>query len=293
MNEKKRQIIEAAIHCFAEKGYHATSIQEITDTLGIAKGSIYFYFKNKEDLYVSVFKYYFERMIGKMQALTEDTSLTPRDRLYQQVTHQYQMFMESRDFILTMWKERVDINEDVHKLVHNMNAQILSVYRNCILEMYPVEVEAYSLDSAMLFHGMMSYYLQYMLQEPKAYDTSRLARSLMERLDDIVYGMISKGQPPVVDVAAMDAFFKMGSLKLEKEGPDVFDEIRSIRLIAEQASWAQEVQGEVVSALAVLEEEFAKVEPRSVIVKGMVTLLKSLKLAEIKSPLGRLTAFCE
>lgn len=51
IRENKRGIIlEAALYLFAEKGYYATSIQEITKKAGISKGLLYNYFESKEAL---------------------------------------------------------------------------------------------------------------------------------------------------------------------------------------------------------------------------------------------------
>ena len=47
----RRQIIAAAIELFAEKGYHNVSMQEIAEKADFAIGTLYNFFKNKEDLY--------------------------------------------------------------------------------------------------------------------------------------------------------------------------------------------------------------------------------------------------
>jgi len=51
MNKTKRKIFEASMKLFAEKGYDATSIEEITDTVGVAKGTLYYHFSSKEEIY--------------------------------------------------------------------------------------------------------------------------------------------------------------------------------------------------------------------------------------------------
>ena len=51
MNKKKRKIFEASMKLFAEKGYDATSVEEITATVGVAKGTLYYHFSSKEEIY--------------------------------------------------------------------------------------------------------------------------------------------------------------------------------------------------------------------------------------------------
>lgn len=52
--ERKREIIRAAHALFKTKGYEDTTIQNVMATLDIAKGTIYHYFKSKEDLLEAV-----------------------------------------------------------------------------------------------------------------------------------------------------------------------------------------------------------------------------------------------
>jgi AcrR family transcriptional regulator len=48
--ERRAQILEAARACFAERGYHATRMQEIAAACGLSKGALYFHFDNKRAL---------------------------------------------------------------------------------------------------------------------------------------------------------------------------------------------------------------------------------------------------
>jgi TetR/AcrR family fatty acid metabolism transcriptional regulator len=53
---KYNQIIEAAVKVIAENGYHGSQVSKIAKAAGVADGTIYLYFKNKEDILVTVFK---------------------------------------------------------------------------------------------------------------------------------------------------------------------------------------------------------------------------------------------
>ncbi|MDR7073714.1 TetR/AcrR family transcriptional regulator [Fictibacillus barbaricus] len=52
---KYEKIIDAAVNVIAEHGYHQSQVSKIAKEAGVADGTIYLYFKNKEDLLVSVF----------------------------------------------------------------------------------------------------------------------------------------------------------------------------------------------------------------------------------------------
>ncbi len=51
MNKTKRKIFETSMKLFAQKGYDATSIEEITATVGVAKGTLYYHFSSKEEIF--------------------------------------------------------------------------------------------------------------------------------------------------------------------------------------------------------------------------------------------------
>ncbi len=51
MSKTKRRIFNTAVQIFAEKGYDNASIEEITAIAGVAKGSLYYHFEKKEDIF--------------------------------------------------------------------------------------------------------------------------------------------------------------------------------------------------------------------------------------------------
>jgi len=59
--EKPQQIIDAAIRVFARTGYYNSRVSDIAREAGIASGTIYLYFKTKEEILVTLFR---EKMAG-------------------------------------------------------------------------------------------------------------------------------------------------------------------------------------------------------------------------------------
>ena len=56
-NDKYKRILEAAIKVFAEQGFFQSTIAQIAREAGVADGTIYLYFKNKDDILVQFFSY--------------------------------------------------------------------------------------------------------------------------------------------------------------------------------------------------------------------------------------------
>lgn len=67
--ERKEAILAAAADEFATHGYAAASLNRIIETAGISKGSLYYYFDDKADLFSSVVEATMERLLTVMEGL--------------------------------------------------------------------------------------------------------------------------------------------------------------------------------------------------------------------------------
>ncbi|MFC7393707.1 TetR/AcrR family transcriptional regulator [Scopulibacillus cellulosilyticus] len=65
---KYKQIIDAAVKVIAENGFHRSQVSKIAKRAGVADGTIYIYFKNKEDILVSLFKEKMGQFVEKIEA---------------------------------------------------------------------------------------------------------------------------------------------------------------------------------------------------------------------------------
>ena len=66
--DKRRRIIEAAIRVFAEKGFFGARVSEIAEAAGVADGTIYLYFKSKDDILISLFEEKMQDLIDRLSA---------------------------------------------------------------------------------------------------------------------------------------------------------------------------------------------------------------------------------
>ncbi|HDM79041.1 MAG TPA: TetR/AcrR family transcriptional regulator [Deltaproteobacteria bacterium] len=71
--EKQQKILAAAIDEFATWGFHRASINRLVQALGIAKGSIFQYFGNKEGLFSYIFDYAIDRVKVSLKRVRRDT----------------------------------------------------------------------------------------------------------------------------------------------------------------------------------------------------------------------------
>jgi TetR/AcrR family fatty acid metabolism transcriptional regulator len=79
-SDKRTRIVDAAIEVFAAKGFHSARISDIARLAGVADGTIYLYFRNKEDLLLSIFEEKMELLIVELKSALEGVE-EPRERL--------------------------------------------------------------------------------------------------------------------------------------------------------------------------------------------------------------------
>ena len=68
---RRQEVIDVAARIFREKGYEATSIQEIAEEVGILKGSLYYYIDTKEDLLFGVIKEAYDAALNLIERLEQ------------------------------------------------------------------------------------------------------------------------------------------------------------------------------------------------------------------------------
>lgn len=77
---KHDAITAAAIEVFAERGFHQSRVSDIARKAGVADGTIYLYFKNKEEILLSVFESKMDELHAGMVAALDGVT-DPRDRI--------------------------------------------------------------------------------------------------------------------------------------------------------------------------------------------------------------------
>ena len=79
--ERKAQIYEAALACFSRKGYHQTTMDDIVAESGLSKGSLYWYFKSKKELFLSLFQEMMAQFGQAWESIVADEEVSATDKL--------------------------------------------------------------------------------------------------------------------------------------------------------------------------------------------------------------------
>lgn len=79
--ERRNEILDAADELFAQKGFDGTSTNDILEKVGIARGTLYYHFKSKEDIMDALIERYNTHILGAAQAIASDKSIPVDERI--------------------------------------------------------------------------------------------------------------------------------------------------------------------------------------------------------------------
>jgi TetR/AcrR family transcriptional regulator, fatty acid metabolism regulator protein len=75
--DKRRQLLDAAVRVFARKGYHASRVGDIAEEAGVAHGLLYHYFKSKDDVLEAVFHENWTVLVARIASVEETDEPAP------------------------------------------------------------------------------------------------------------------------------------------------------------------------------------------------------------------------
>ncbi len=104
---REKQIKEAALMLFSEKGFHNTTVTQIAEAADLGKGTIYWYWKSKEDLAFSLVS----DMLRDFLALIEEAKNGEGmviERFAGMVSKVADLYYKETDYLRLLWKFRVD-----------------------------------------------------------------------------------------------------------------------------------------------------------------------------------------
>ncbi|MHB8926366.1 MAG: TetR/AcrR family transcriptional regulator [Bacillota bacterium] len=101
---KSEEILAAAIRLFQEKGYHATSMQDIADAVGLQKGSLYHHISSKEDLLAKIITRALARYVEELQGIA-GSRRPARERLKEAVQNHIRIIAENLGMLTIFLRE--------------------------------------------------------------------------------------------------------------------------------------------------------------------------------------------
>ena len=112
--ERRAQILEHAARLFGDKGYHDTSISDIINSAGIARGTFYLYFENKRGIFEELVDGLLERLMEAIRVVdTSPGAPSARQQLIDNFTRVLELFSEQRALLSILLKGAVGLDRDI------------------------------------------------------------------------------------------------------------------------------------------------------------------------------------
>lgn len=128
---RHEELLAAAVRLFRDRGYHATSMQELADALGVQRGSLYHYIEAKEDLLWEIM----ERTLGRLFAAVEPVARsdrTPPGRLAAAIAAHLAVAAELRDELTIFHVELKSLSADRRQRMAQSRDRYEALFRDLI-----------------------------------------------------------------------------------------------------------------------------------------------------------------
>jgi TetR/AcrR family transcriptional repressor of nem operon len=136
--DTRTALIEAGMDVMLQKGYNNTGIQEVLSSLGVPKGSFYYYFESKENFALAIIEHFDVEYSALVRGLLNDKQLTPLQRLHQYCESGKLNFLsqECRKGCLigNLSQEMSDQSETLRKELSAIMTKRIALFAECVKE---------------------------------------------------------------------------------------------------------------------------------------------------------------
>ncbi|GGG28123.1 fatty acid metabolism regulator protein [Lysinibacillus alkalisoli] len=130
---KYKQIIDAAVIVIAENGYHQAQVAKIAKQAGVADGTIYLYFKNKEDILISMFEEKMGVFIESLQAIIEDGG-TSSNKLCLMIKNHIEVLASDKHLATVTQLELRQSNKELRLKINGILREYLKLLDEILIE---------------------------------------------------------------------------------------------------------------------------------------------------------------
>lgn len=130
---KSEAILRAAAKVFARSGYFNAKVSEVAKTAGVADGTVYLYFKNKDDLLTSIFNWAMEEFIASARKEMAEAA-DPREKLRRFAQLHFTLFERERDIAIVFQIELRHSTKFMEQFSTTYLAEYLEILRDIIEE---------------------------------------------------------------------------------------------------------------------------------------------------------------
>jgi len=173
--------MEKASELFAQQGFEATSIKQITDYCGISKGAFYLSFKSKDELILTLIDHFMIQIISDIDYIVKGVN-EGENLLYQFYYTTFRTFQKHSDFAKILIKEQSQtLNEELIERIHSYNLLLENLILYMIDRIYGAEVKQTKYDLMYCIKSFLSVYSNLLLFKNAPLDLNQLSQSFVEK----------------------------------------------------------------------------------------------------------------
>lgn len=109
---RRAEILDVAEKLFINKGYHETSVMDITRETGVAKSTFFYYFKTKEEILDAIVHRLTQSIIQSISSIANDPGLSAVEKIERMLIVEFQLTLEKRDLVSNLHEIP---NADMHQ----------------------------------------------------------------------------------------------------------------------------------------------------------------------------------
>jgi TetR/AcrR family fatty acid metabolism transcriptional regulator len=126
INDKYDRILEAAVKVFAEHGFFQSTVSQIAREAGVADGTIYLYFKNKDDILVQFFSYKTRQVFSRFREEVDGAD-NAVDKLRNLIRRHLEEFQNDRNMAIVYRAETHQKSRLVEAQIKEMSKMYLDI----------------------------------------------------------------------------------------------------------------------------------------------------------------------
>ena len=271
--DKRNAILESAVELFAVHGYNQTSMQQIAESVGISKGSLYSFFQSKEDLIISIYEHYQQLVFERAFVVGLDGNLPPKERFAKQFQVQFEGILEYKSYMkMHMRGESAKNSEKLAAMEHRMRGRLFSWLEQNLLDVYGEGIRPYKWDLMWMTQSIYSSYMMLMISQDDSLDPAILGKHVVRQISLLANDFLNGESSPLLN----DNMMKPFAVSMDKEGAFISFEKR-------ETAWRElyeKIKGlgkdRVTYNLNIanrISEECRDSDPDELIIKGLFRLL--------------------
>ncbi len=125
-NDKYHRILDAAIKVFADQGFHQSTISQIARRAGVADGTIYLYFKNKDDILLQFFSYKTKQVFTRFRQEVQKAQ-TATEKLCNLIRHHLEEFQRDPNMAIVFRAETRQSSHLAQEEIREMSKMYLDM----------------------------------------------------------------------------------------------------------------------------------------------------------------------